>query len=182
MTNILASIVLSLVTNVMVTDNAVRDPLTREGWELMGDNMFARTRRLITPATERYTLTEVREIKAMISALDGQSFSNLVSERLVSSTTKTEKLLQEWAIVGVVTNDVTPPVRTNVLRIVHFDTVTNIILQGGPWLNDARAYTNSAYTNTPFVPRRFPMRVESGHETERPRTNAPKKKAGWFSW
>lgn len=106
LTNLIASVVLTLSTNVVETDNAVRDSYAT-GLILTSNPPQTEMRSyLITPATEKYQTETVTETKTLQFEAEGQKFQQQLGQREVSSVTRTFKLKQEWVDAGVKTNEV----------------------------------------------------------------------------
>ena len=108
-TNILATLVITLVTNVLHTDNSADQPQFE--WEQHGMKLYQNPVR--TRPTERYELTEVYE-RAMLSyEIAGQRYNHIAYEKPLSSVTRILRLKEQWEDVGTRTNDWQTLVWTN---------------------------------------------------------------------
>lgn len=97
-TNLVATIVISLATNVSSFDNGVRGPDY-----LISDGNWHPTR-IITPATERTEVESVVEVRTLVFEVEGKKHSVELSNKEVRRTAKTFKLLQEWKLTATDTN------------------------------------------------------------------------------
>lgn len=104
-TNLLASIIVSLVTNVTTTDNEIK----ANQWGIVytvNPPIYDNGAR---PATERYETTTVHERRSLKCEVEGKPVEHLLSERLVSSVTKSFALRPaEWVVKDIKVNDITP--------------------------------------------------------------------------
>lgn len=142
LTNIIASVLITLSTNVVETDNAAREkidnpctcpPATGEArfYAIYHDHGY-RDGNVITPATEKYSTATVIEKRTLEFEVDGKKLQQLLSERTVSSETRTFKLA--WMDAGVKTNEIASYTLTA-------DTLTNITFVS---LSGAIAITNES--------------------------------------
>lgn len=102
-TNIVVSVVITLVTNVVQTDNAEYEQSRIFAWPEGGVPSVR-----VKEATERYTTTNVTEHTEITVPLpDGPR--TFTVDKAISSVTSILKKLEEWKPAGVRTNDIAPP-------------------------------------------------------------------------
>lgn len=108
LTNLIASIVVTLVTNTVTTDNAVHAPdysfggnvYTLEAKPAIYYSPNYTSTKVIAPATEKTDTTTVTEIRRLQFELEGKAYVIEIGQRVVSETQKTFKLKQEWKEQG----------------------------------------------------------------------------------
>lgn len=127
-TNIIATVFITLVTNVTHSDNAQ--------WGVDYGIMYLTNpekygRKLEKPATERYVTTEIIQRKTLTAQHDGTQFSS-VQDKMLSSVTEILRLREQWEPSGIKTNSPYPwgVVYTNVIWCSTNVVTTNIL-----WLN-----------------------------------------------
>lgn len=101
-TNLLCAVVITIVTNVVPSDNARWERDWGMSWPEGGGPM-----RIAAPATESYLTTNVTEHSVITVPLPGGA-KEFSSDRLISSVTAILKKLEEWKPAGMRTNDVVP--------------------------------------------------------------------------
>jgi len=121
-TNLVTQLIITLVTNVVQTDNAQWKDLGHIGTFQMTPDYSQATwgAQMVAPATERYTTTNVVERATLTWELWGEKRTQTV-ERPVWSATVTERKFENWVPVN------SPLVITNFTL-----TTTNIILNTWP--------------------------------------------------
>jgi hypothetical protein len=126
LTNLLAQIVITLVTNVVQTDNAVWVPDYSVAYATYPAQFG---QRISTPATERYLTTNVTEHTTVTVPLsDGPAV--FTKDKLLSSVTGILRKLEDWQPAGVRTNDPAPPPWTGILL---WNSMTNTMTNRSAW-------------------------------------------------
>jgi len=133
-TNILATVIVTLVTNVTTVDNAVRGPTL---WQDVPANWMAPSEHNIIQATEKYETTSILENRTIQFEAEGKSFTNLLSMREVSSFTRKFVLKSEWQSMGQLTNYPVFGANRGVLTNLYLRTdlvMTNLVVTNLPGL------------------------------------------------
>jgi len=122
-TNIVAAVVITLVTNVVPSDNAVYEPDFSVSYAVIGSNQHPM--RLAKVATEKYLTTNVTEhTEVTVTLADGPH--TFAVDKSISSVTAILKRLEDWKPAGVRTNEAAS--RTdNLFRTYSTIALTNII-------------------------------------------------------
>lgn len=110
-TNIIATIIVTLITNVVTSNNAVYEPDYSFAYATLPATY---AQRLKTPATEQYLTTNVTERVTIQYEWNGEK-REYSESRLIKSVTAIQRLKQAWESAGVRTNDVAP--MTNYIRL-----------------------------------------------------------------
>src|SRR4051812_30965449 len=101
MTNIIASLIVTLITNVVSTDNSVWGP----DYSVNLTSYPAQYgKRIVSQATERYLTTNVTQRTTITVALE-----SFTVDKAISSVTAVLRKLEDWKPAGVRTNDVSTP-------------------------------------------------------------------------
>ena len=90
MTNLIAALVISVVTNVVMVDNEVREPVGFS-WNYGSPQPGS----IIQPATEKTKTTEVVEIKRLTFTWDGREYTT-ERKRVLSSAVERWVKREEW--------------------------------------------------------------------------------------
>lgn len=100
-TNVVASLVISLITNVVESNNAewVTDYSIQHA--VLGPNSYGK--RIGKPATERYLTTNIIERRILSLEHEGWNY-NSTQDKLLSSVTAIQKLQETWKDAGFKTN------------------------------------------------------------------------------
>jgi hypothetical protein len=100
-TNIIAQVVVALVTNVVHSDNA---EWGLDYGRILPMNPPRYADQMIKPATERYATTEISERTTVSYTFDGKPYEHVIRERMLSSVTRILRLKEQWEDAGVRTN------------------------------------------------------------------------------
>lgn len=103
-TNILAAVVITLVTNVASSDNSKGCPMYVEG---VMPAVMGHVCTPYIPPTERYQTTNVTEHTAVTLTIRGVE-RTFAEDKLLSSVTAIWRKSDEWQAAGVKTNSVEP--------------------------------------------------------------------------
>lgn len=93
MTNILAAIIVCIVTNVVEWDNGFTIPQTTQIY--FGSGESATQPPYSQPATEKTETTTIKEVKTLIFKWGGQEWS-IKKERVLSTKTRKWKKDEKW--------------------------------------------------------------------------------------
>lgn len=102
MTNLLCSIIITLVTNVMHTDNAKWGPQCGVFYPEGGQ-----PQEIKQPATEQYDTTTVEKVVTIYWTYEDVPGQTEISRKLLSSVTRIMCKKEQWEAAGMRTNDVT---------------------------------------------------------------------------
>jgi len=132
----LVAIVVTLVTNTIVTNNGQHE------WQglpcpdgILGCTVYhaRESGRWIKEPDEEQTEIQVVERRVAHTEIDGQAFDNLIGERIISSTTRTRKKFVEWREIAFRTNDLQARFLTNIsVRSLNNLTNWTVIVGGRP--------------------------------------------------
>lgn len=125
-TNILAAVVITLVTNVASSDNSKGCPMYAEG---VMPAVMGHVCTPYIPPTERYQTTNVTEHTAVTLTIQGVE-RTFTADKLLSSVTAIWRKSDEWQAAGVITNPVMNVVMwgTNSFVGSPLYSITNIFL------------------------------------------------------
>jgi len=120
-TNLLCTLVITLLTNVIQSDNAVWGPdpfIVLPTWPPQP------VQKIVTPATEHYQTTNISEHLTLRWAWAGQTHDHTV-DRLLSSVTRVNRLRQQWEECELRTNATETVVYSGVISIPNGIVATN---------------------------------------------------------
>jgi len=129
-TNIIATVIIALVTNVVTTDNSEQRPdLVFRG------GMFLTEESRRTAPTEKYLTTNVLERTTVRWTWAGEQKEH-VTERLLSSVTRVLKLKQEWEQGELRTNEPIGEIRVGTLVVSTNPFIPSRIIYGDPGITN----------------------------------------------
>ncbi len=102
LTNLIASAVITLVTNVFPSDNAVYEPDYSIAYATYPAQFGQRVK---TPATEKYLTTNIVEHSEITVQIHGRS-KVFYDDRTISSVTAILRKLEDWKPAGIRTNEI----------------------------------------------------------------------------